>query len=58
MTPQEKLNIRLLRVLNDPALLKALVQNMQGHPDHIAALLAEITDDNLREQLRLAIEAG
>lgn len=58
MTPQEKLNIRVQRILNDPALLKQLVQNLKGHADQTESLLAEIEDDNLREQLRAAIEAA
>ena len=58
MTSQEKLNLRVQRILNDPALLKQLVQNLKGRADQTESLLAEIDDENLREQLRAAIEAA
>ena len=58
MTPQEKLNLRVQRILNDPALLKQLVQNLKGRADQTESLLSEIDDENLREQLRAAIEAA
>ncbi len=58
MTPQEKQNLRVQRILNDPTLLKQLVRTVRERPGHVEELLAEITDEHLREQMRAAIEAS
>jgi hypothetical protein len=57
MNPSDMLNLRAQRILNDPALLKQLAHNLKDHPDYRAALLADITDEVIREQLRIALEA-
>lgn len=67
MNTDDRLNLRARQILDDPtlpknqrianpgALLKQLARSIQDHPEQMEALLLEITDAAVREQMRAAI---
>ncbi len=48
---------RAVEILKTPALLKQLASNVRENPAMLEAMLSEIIDPNVREQMRQAIAA-
>lgn len=69
MNTDDRLNLRARQMLDDPtlssrdrianpdALIKQLALSVKDDPARLASVLAEITDTDVREQMRAAIAA-
>ncbi len=58
MTPDEKVILKVKRILNDPALLKNLAVEIQSNQYKLDQLLTEVNDPAMKAQLRAAILAA
>ncbi len=58
MTPDEKVILKVKRILNDPALLKNLAVEIQSNQYKLDQLLTEVNDPAMKAQLRAALLAA